>query len=178
MNKFPRGRTRLVAWTAAGVLGAGVLVGVADAATSNGASAGDSSLTAASSTSGQSPAGKANSPQSLARIEQKLAAGSVHGEIVLDTKKGLQTLDFQRGTVSGASAGSSGTFTVTDASGTAQTWTLSSSTKVRERKAKQDAGAASSAQLVDGETVVVIGLKADATLTARAVVIVPAKTGA
>lgn len=178
MNKFLRGRTRVVTWTAAGLAGAGALVGVANAATSNGSpsnSTANGSLTALSLDAPASPAASAGPRKGngkLAQIEQKLAAGAVHGEVVLDTKKGMETVEFQRGTVSNATGGSAGTFTVTDASGTADTWTLSSTTKVRERKARQPDG---SAQISDGEDVVVIGLKTDGDLTARAVVVMPAK---
>jgi hypothetical protein len=182
MKHLTRGRTRLLAWTAAGLAGTGLIAGVASAATSGGGASpsGFAALTADSAPLDPSAAGtgaqgsKGNRAKALLQIERKLAAGSVRGEVVLNTKKGMQTVDFQRGNVSDASATG---FTLTDASGTAQSWAISSTTKVRDRKAA-GTGNASSATLTNGENVVVIGLKADGTLTARLVMVVPARAGA
>lgn len=156
-------KAKLIGWTAAGLAGVGIFAGVANAA--------DNSGTPSLSTSqAMSPdAGNPQTPQVsqklIARIERRLVAGAARGEVVLDTKKGVQTVDFQRGTTSGAS---SSAVTVTDKTGTAQNWTVTSSTKIRER-------GTSSPQLTDGENVVVVGLKSDGTLNARLILVVPAK---
>jgi len=159
-------RGKWIGWTAAAVAGMGLFAGVANAAESGTSTptvattntAADTMATSASQATGMS--GKA-----VRKLERKLAAGAVRGEIVLNTKKGVETVDFQRGSVSDAS--SSG-FTVTDKSGTAESWTMSSSTKVRER-------GTTSAQVMNGENVLVIGLKTDGTMTARLVVVAAAK---
>ncbi len=159
---------KLIGWTAVGLAGVGVFAGVANAAVD---SATQSTATAAATTAAATTPATTPpqvSQKALARIEHRLGAGAARGEIVLDTKKGVQTVEFQRGTTSGAS---STAVTVTDKTGTAQTWTLSSSTKVRERRA-------SSPELVNGEKVVVVGVKSDGGLDARLVLIVPAKTTA
>jgi hypothetical protein len=160
-------RGKWIGWTAAAVAGAGLFAGVANAAES-----GSSTPTAAkSNTSAYTRAATTNqatglSADAVRRLKRKLAAGAVRGEIVLNTKQGFQTVDFQRGSVSDAS--SSG-FTVTDTSGTAENWAVSSDTKVRER-------GTTSAQITNGENVLVIGLKTDGTPTARLVVIAAAKS--
>lgn len=156
-------KAKLIGWTAAGLAGVGVFAGVANAADNAGTSAPNTPQT----TSRQ--VANARVPQVsqkvVARIEQRMVAGAVRGELVLDTKKGVQTVDFQRGTTSDAS---SSAVTVTDKTGTAENWTVSSSTKIRQR-------GTSSPQLTDGENVVVVGLKSDGTLTARLVLVLPAK---
>lgn len=152
---------KLIGWTAAGLAGVGIFAGVANAA--------DNSGTPAPSTSQATSPRAGNQPQVsqklIARIEQRLVAGAARGEIVLDTKKGVQTVDFQRGTTSVAS---SSAVTVTDKTGTAETWVVTPSTKIRERDT-------SSPQLTDGENVVVVGLKSGGTLDARLILVVPAK---
>jgi hypothetical protein len=140
----------LIGWTAAGLAGVGVFAGLATTA---------SAATTATAT-GSGPHQKV-----AHRVEHRLLTGAARGEIVLGTKKGVTTVDFQRGATSGASDTA---ITVTDATGTAQTWAISSATKVRER-------GVSSPQLTDDENVVVIGVKSDGTLTARLIVVVPAR---
>jgi hypothetical protein len=144
---------KLIGWTAAGLAGVGLFAGVADAA-GNGSTPASSAADVAHPHIGQ---------RAIARVEHRLLAGAVRGELVLDPKKGAQIVDFQRGMTSDAS---SGAVTVTDKTGTAQSWTVTSSTKIRER-------GASSPKLTDGENVVVVGLKSAGALTARLIVVVP-----
>ena len=155
-------KAKLIGWTAAGLAGVGVFAGVANAAV-------DSATPAPSTAPSTSPAASAANPhvssKLIARIERRLVAGAARGEVVLDTKKGVQTVDFQRGTTGNASGGA---VTVTDKTGTSQDWTVSSTTKIRER-------GTSSPQLTDGENVVVVGVKSDGSLTARLILVVPAK---
>jgi hypothetical protein len=143
----------LIGWTAAGLAGVGVFAGLA--------------TTASAATTGTAT-GSGPHQKVAHRVEHRLLAGATRGEVVLDTKKGVQTVEFQRGTTSDAS---STAITITDKTGTAQTWAISSTTKVRER-------GVSSPQLADDQNVVVVGVKSDGTLTARLIVIVPAKASA
>ncbi len=163
-------KAKLIGWTAAGLAGVGVCAGVANASENSGTPSLSASHTASQTASSSAPqAASPNAPKVsqkvIARIEQRLVAGSVRGEVVLDNKKGVQTVDFQRGTTSDAS---SSAVTVTDKTGTAENWTVSSATKIRQRHT-------SSPQLSDGENVVVVGVKSDGTLTARLILVVPAK---
>jgi hypothetical protein len=172
---------RIAAWTTAGVVGAGAVVGVAQAATSgNGSGSGAPSLSAvqaaltgdASGTAGTPSTGRAALRQkALRQLTRKLAAGAVHGQVTVDTKNGVQTIDFQRGTVSGAT---STAFTVTDSTGTTENWAVTSTTKVRAHKGDT----AASAQITDGETVVVIGLDDGGAQSARLVMVLPPKPAA
>ncbi|HEY8730211.1 MAG TPA: hypothetical protein VIL94_11555 [Acidothermaceae bacterium] len=173
---------RRFALVAAGIAGTGVLVtGVASAATSNPASDGLSGISTASlNDDGTSPAvadsARGKLAQALKQIRTELKAGTVSGEVTVDTKKGPQTIEFQRGAVSQSASGS---FTVTDSSGGVQTWTVGPKMKVRDRAQRKAAGSAgtsaTSATVTDGENVVVVGLKTDTTETARLVVVVPTK---
>jgi hypothetical protein len=154
---------KFIGWTAAGLAGVGVFAGVATTASAATNTVGATSTSSAATTLTAAHTGL--SQKALTRAERKLARGAARGEVVLDTKKGVTTVDFQRGTTSGASDTA---ITVTDATGTAQTWAISSATKVRER-------GVSSPQLTDDENVVVIGVKSDGTLTTRLIVVVPAR---
>src|SRR5450631_70448 len=173
---------RRLALVAAGIAGTGVLLtGVASAATSNPASDGLSGVSAASLTGDGTSPGAADTArgklaQALKQIRTELKAGTVSGEVTVDTKKGPQTIEFQRGAVSHSASGS---FTVTDSSGGAQTWIVGPKMKVRDRAQRKAAGSAgtsaTSATVTDAENVVVVGLKTDSTETARLVVVVPTK---
>lgn len=162
-------KAKLIGWTAAGLAGVGVFAGVANAAVDSAPpTSSTSSATTPNTANAANTANGANprvSQKLIERVERRLVAGAQRGEIVLDTKKGVQTVDFQRGTTSNAS---SSAVTVTDKTGTAQNWSVSSTTKIRER-------GTSSPKLTDGENVVVVGLKTDGTLTARLILVVPAK---
>ncbi|MGH8889569.1 MAG: hypothetical protein ACRDV3_07370 [Acidothermaceae bacterium] len=171
MKHVKRNRGWIAGWAAAGFAVTGIAAaGVANAATSNGAPTATSSATGADATT---PANLTSSNavrgKALAKIERKVAGKATHGEIVLDTKKGLQTVDFQRGTISAASTSG---FAVTDKGGTTETWASTATTRVRERSGK--GSKASSGQIVNGETAVVIGTKDGDTMTARLVVVLPA----
>lgn len=158
-------KAKLIGWTAAGLAGVGVFAGVANAAVDSSGAPAPSTPQATSPTAPQVSQVSQVSQKMIARIEHRLVAGAARGEIVLDTKKGVQTVDFQRGTTSDAS---SGAITVTDKAGTAEKWVVSPSTKIRQR-------GTSSPQLTDGANVVVVGLKSDGTLSARLILVVPAK---
>ena len=172
---------RRLALVAAGIAGTGVLVtGVANAATSDHGGDSLSGISAASLTGdGGSTGGAATAPgklaQALKQIRTELKGGQVNGAVTVDTKKGPQTIEFQRGVVSQSAADS---FTVTDSSGGVQAWTPGPKMKVRDRgQRKAAAGStATSATVANGENVVVVGLKTDTTETARLVVVLPAKT--
>jgi hypothetical protein len=157
---------KFIGWAAAGLAGVGVFASVASAATNTAGTATAPSTTNATATLTAAHTGL--SQKAVTRAERALARAAARGEVVLDTKKGVTTVDFQRGTTSDASDTA---ITVTDATGTAQTWAISAATRVRER-------GVSSPQLTDDENVVVIGVKSDGTLTARLVVITPAKATA
>jgi hypothetical protein len=169
-------RTRALTLTLAGLAGTGLFAGVASAASSGAAPASGSVPTI--QTASDTTAATSGTPAraNRLRIARQLATHSVHGEVVLTTKQGMQNVDFQRGAV--ASAGDA-SVTVTDASGTSETWTIDANTRVRERgqgaaTPQGSAPNANSPQLSSGENVVVVGTKADGTLTARVVLIVPA----
>jgi len=172
---------RRLALVAVGVAGTGMLVtGVASAATSSPASDGVAGISAASLTSDGGSSGtdtaRGKLAQALKQIRADLKAGQVSGQVTVDTKKGPQAIEVQRGTVSASTAS---TFTVTDTSGGAQVWTVGPRMKVRDRAQRKAAGAngasAASATVTNGENVVVLGLKTDTAETARLVVVVPAK---
>ena len=172
---------RRLALVAVGIAGTGVLVtGVASAATSTPASDGVAGISAASLTSDGGSSGtdsaRGKLAEALKEIRADLKAGQVSGAVTVDTKKGPQTIEFQRGTVS---ASTTSNFTVTDTSGSAQTWTVGPKMKVRDRAQRKAAGSsgasATSATVTNGENVVVVGLKTDTAETARLVVVVPAK---
>ena len=174
MKHLKKSRGWLAGWAAAGIAVTGITAaGVANAATSTSTPTDPTNTTATASTSDPTPSARLQSSKvlrakELMKIERQLASKATHGEIVLDTKKGLQTIDFQRGTIGSASASE---FTVTDKGGTTQNWASSSTTKVRERSGK--GSKPSSGQIVNGETAVVIGVKDGDTLTARLVVVLP-----
>jgi hypothetical protein len=179
MNRFgPRRKT--VALVVAGIAGTGLLAtGVASAATSATSSPASSSTadisTASLSIDGSTPdstAAKGKLAAALKEIRQELKGGTVNGEVTVDTKKGPQTIEFQRGVVAQSSTAS---FTVTDSTGATDNWTVGPKLKVRDRGARRLAAGTSpaSATFTDGETVIVVGLKTDPTSIARLVVVLP-----
>lgn len=163
--KFNR---RLAAWTAAGVAGAGLVTGATGAGLATGVANASATPSASSSAASLSSAATGSNGHPRLKLARKVAASSVRGEIVLDGKKGERTVDFQRGSVSELSSSS---FTVTDKTGTPQIWAITSETKVRERNPGR--GAASSAELQNGENVTVIGTTSDGARTARLVLLAP-----
>lgn len=100
--------TRIAAWTAAGVLGAGALSGVAYAATDG-------------------PAAPPQAHQRAARHGGLLRALE-HGELTLRGRNGDRTVDLQRGTASAVTATA---LTVTSHDGFTATYTVTPRTKVR-----------------------------------------------
>jgi hypothetical protein len=178
LSRHPRRKT--LALVVAGIAGTGLLAtGVASAATSATSSPASSS-TADITTASLSVDGSAGSSAAtgklaaaLKEIRQELKGGTVSGEVTVDTKKGPQTIEFQRGVVAQSSTAS---FTVTDTTGATDSWSVGPKMKVRDRGARRRlaAGATSTpATVTDGETVIVVGLKTDATSTARIVVVLP-----
>lgn len=180
MNRFgPRRKT--LALVVAGIAGTGLLAtGVASAATSASPSPASSSSTADITTvslsgdgSTATPAAAGKLAAALKEIRQELKGGTVSGEVTVDTKKGPQTIEFQRGVVAQSSTAS---FTVTDSTGATDTWAVGPKMKVRERGARKQVAAGASptsATVTNGETVIVVGLKTDAASTARLVVVLP-----
>jgi hypothetical protein len=168
----------LVMTVTAGIAGL-LATGVASAATS--ASPGPASTSTAdittASLSGDGSTVTAGAGGKLAaalkEIRQELKGGTVNGEVTVDTKKGPQTIAFQRGVVAQPSTAS---FTVTDTTGATDSWTVGPKMKVRERGARKHltpGTSPTSATVTNGETVIVVGLKTDTTSTARLVVVLP-----
>src|SRR5450432_1628865 len=178
MNRLGHSGRRTFALVAAGIAGTGLLAtGVASAATSSPASTGSTAdITTASLSVDGSAAGTAGATGKLAaalkEIRQELKGGTVNGEVTVDTKKGPQTIEFQRGVVAQSSTAS---FTVTDSTGATDNWTVGPKLKVRDRGARRLAAGTSpaSATVTDGDTVIVVGLKTDPTSIARLVVVLP-----
>lgn len=166
-----RGRMLVAVGTSAAVIA--VTAGIADAASAAQKPDGPHSSAGKGNAAGKAAKGGA-AAQALREVLQQLRAGEVRGQIVVHTKKRSQTVDFQRGTVENASSRG---FDVHDASGTTQSWAVSSATKVRERKraAPKSGNQASSAQIVNGENVVVVGLDQSGQPAARVVVVLPTK---
>jgi hypothetical protein len=171
MNRLLHTRRRVLMLGAAGV----ACVGLLTAGVANAASPGPSTSNPAGV-----PGGKGKVAKTMKEIRQQLRSGAVHGEVTVDTKKGIQTVDFQRGTVAQLSSGG---FQVTDSSGLSESWVIGPKTKVREL-GQHKAGVTSTpstpstqsapaATISNGENVVVIGLKTAGTLTARIVVVLP-----
>jgi len=179
MNRFGHPSRKTLALVVAGIAGSGLLAtGVASAATSaspspagSTADIGTVSLSGDGSTVATAATGKLAA--ALKEIRQELKGGTVNGEVTVDTKKGPQTIAFQRGVVASSSTAS---FTVTDTAGATDSWTVGPKMKVRERGARKQLAAGTSptaATVTSGETVIVVGLKTDATSTARLVVVLP-----
>lgn len=91
-----------------------------------------------------------------------LRARALHGEFVVQTKKGFVTLVLARGTVTAVSSTS---ISVKSADGVTTTFAVTSKTRVRQNGEKSDIGA-----VHDGDMVGVLGTKgADGSLTARVI---------
>ena len=190
MNRFLHThRRRVVAASAASIAGVGLLLtGVASAAspgptTNSGPTTSSGPTTNSGPTTSSTPSGAAAPSTTggqaagqvagaLKEIRTQLKAGVTHGDVTVTTKKGSKTVNFERGTVQLATATS---FEVTDASGTTQTWVVGPKMKVRERgQRKAGASPSSSAAVVNGESVIVVGAQTGSTSTARLVVVLPA----
>jgi hypothetical protein len=138
---------QVAAWSAAGVLGIGVLTGVAAAvADTTQAADGDAVRDRVGERRGHRRARWA-----LRRVE--------HGEFVVRTAEGHQTVHVQRGTISAVSATA---MTVRSRDGFTETWTITGETKIRkERKPAQPSA------LKVGDWVRVFGPESGSGATAR-----------
>jgi hypothetical protein len=96
-------------------------------------------------------------------VRRALAKNVEHGEVVVKTKTGDQTIDVQRGTVT---AINSSTVTVKSADGFTETWTFGSPIHVIEHRTTVQPS-----NVTTGETVGVAGTKSGSTLTATLLVI-------
>jgi hypothetical protein len=176
MNRFlPHTRRRVLMLGAGCVACTALLAGVASAASNGPSTTPSPNSTPSAGGSANAPVAKGKLAQAVKEILQQVRAGATHGEVTVDTKKGAQTIDFERGTVSQATPTG---FQVTEPGGATGSWVVGTKTKVRERgqgrkAAAGGAGATSSATISDGENVVVVGLKSDGTTTARVVVVLP-----
>jgi hypothetical protein len=176
MNRFlPHTRRRVLMLGAGCVACTALLAGVASAASNGPSTTPSPNSTPSAGGSANAPVAKGKLAQAVKEILQQVRAGATHGEVTVDTKKGAQTIDFERGTVSQATPTG---FQVTEPGGATGSWVVGTKTKVRERgqgrkAAAGGASATSSATISDGENVVVVGLKSDGTTTARVVVVLP-----
>jgi hypothetical protein len=180
MNRFlPHTRRRVLVLGAGCVACTALLAGVASAASNGPSTTGSPNSTPTAGGAANAPDAKGKLAQAVKEILQQVRGGATHGEVTVDTKKGAQTIGFERGAVSQASPTS---FQVTELDGTTGSWLVGDKTKVRVRgqakKAAADgASPTASATVTDGENVVVVGLKTDGTTTARVVVVLPKAGG-
>jgi hypothetical protein len=137
IRRFSKGRSlRIAGWAAAGVLSAGLVGGIAEAATSASA-----------------PAAPAASVTSISGHPARHAKGgllrrAVRGQVTVRTAKGWVTFEFQRGLVTAVSGSQ---ITVRDPQGHSVTYQVGPTTKVRRL------GAASSVAAIQvGDRVLVI----------------------
>jgi hypothetical protein len=176
MNRFlPHTRRRVLTLGAGCVACTALLAGVASAASNGPSSTPSANSTPSAGGSANGPVATGKLAQAVKEILQQVRAGATHGEVTVDTKKGVQTIDFERGTVSQATPTG---FQVTEPGGATGSWVVAAKTKVRERGQGRKAAAGgasptSSATISDGENVVVVGLKTVGTTTARVVVVLP-----
>jgi hypothetical protein len=176
MNRFlPHTRRRVLMLGAGCVACTALLAGVASAASNGPGSTPSPNSAPSAGGSANAPVANGKLADAVKQILQQVRAGATHGEVTVDTKKGAQTIDFERGTVSEATPTG---FKVTESGGATGSWVVGAKTKVRERgqgkkAAAGGASSASSATVSDGENVVVVGLKSDGTPTARVVVVLP-----
>jgi hypothetical protein len=92
-----------------------------------------------------------------------LRKNTLHGEVTLQTKKGVQTVVVQRGTVTAVNAT---TVTVKSSDGFTETWTFADKLRVRSERKKADRAA-----IVVGAEAGVAGAKVGDTATARLIVV-------
>jgi hypothetical protein len=102
-------------------------------------------------------------PHHPLKARRALARNVEHGEVVIDTKKGAQTLDVQRGTVT---AITDTTITVKSTDGFTLTWTFGSPLRVIEHRTTIQPK-----DVAVGAKVGVAGVKQGSTTTANLVVI-------
>lgn len=169
-------RLRIVLATAA--LGAAALIGVAacdpgttsavnamspeaTALTALGFPAEDLAPAADPSATG-APGAKATGPRVRA-LRRALRGNVEHGEVVVKTKNGDQTIDIQRGTVTAVDSTS---VTVKSADGYALTWTFGNPIRVVAHRAKAQPSA-----VTMGAEIGIAGIKTGSSVTARLIVI-------
>jgi hypothetical protein len=157
----PRRRTtRIVGWTAVGVVGLAVAAGAAQASTTGSAST-NSGLAAVATAAVADPATPA-SPAPSTQARGPLRGRGLHGEFTVEAKGGsYQVVDVQRGAIKSTANGS---VTVASVDGFQATYLVTAETKVRRGKATIAAGDLE----VDDQVVVAAVKGADGTLTARA----------
>ena len=141
--------------TAAAIVGAGT---AALATTGSDVTAG-TPVAAAATSSAPTPggtSGKHKGHDGKGHGAKGLLRRAAHGSAVVKTKKGYQTVDFVKGTVTAVSAGS---ISVQAGDKTTETYTVGKDTKVRARTAgaKGKATTSSIAKVVKGDRVAVIG---------------------
>lgn len=150
---------KIVAWSASALLAAGMATGAAEAATGSPNPAPSSSATHA----GAHWSGKG---AHQLRDLRRLAGHVAHGEFVARTKRGWQTIDFQRGVVTAASSTS---VTLRSADGFTATYRLDGSSRVRLDRAK--ATVTEAAQIADGDRGLVLAVKSGNSDTVRLLVL-------
>jgi hypothetical protein len=116
----------------------------------------------APSTNKADKADRADKVRTGGAARKLLRRNTLHGELTLQTRKGVHTVVVQRGTVTAVTAT---TLTVTSTDGSAQIWTVTGAVRIRKDQKKADRSA-----LTDGATVRVTGARAGATTTARLIV--------
>jgi hypothetical protein len=189
MSMGGRRMVRAAAWVAVGVVGVGLLAGVAlaDGRAGSGPS-GTTQLASTSSNASAADVGRLARRPGLRRLAA-LGPRVLHGQLTVRTKTGLQTVDVQLGQVTAASESS---MTVRSSDGFTLTWAVAATTRVRQLRAAARPGitagstissstgaAAGSAptpgtlQIVVGQTVRVVGVADSNGATARLVLIRP-----
>jgi hypothetical protein len=104
----------------------------------------------------------------IRRLARLRHLGGMYGQYTFQTKKGPQTLAFERGTITAAGGGD---VTIRAADGTTQTWVLTGTSVIRENGAKEPQSA-----LAAGQSVFAGGPVTSGTRDARIIVIHKAGT--
>ncbi|HEY1920701.1 MAG TPA: hypothetical protein VGH27_34455 [Streptosporangiaceae bacterium] len=128
---------------------------------------GSGSSTSSSSTSASSTSASKGACRSRAHL-LRLIHG-MYGQVAFNTTSGTQTLAFERGTIQSVS---NGQLVVKAKNGTTWTWTVDSSSVI-----KQNSKTASSTALFNGDKVFVAGPESGSTKDARAILIHTASSG-
>ena len=125
--------------------------------------AGTQAGTSASLTAQASALREVMATTGIRRLARLRHLGGMYGQYTFQTKKGPQTLAFERGTITAAGGGD---VTIRAADGTTQTWVLTGTSVVRENGAKEPQSA-----LAAGQSVFAGGPVASGTRDARIIVI-------
>jgi hypothetical protein len=110
-----------------------------------------------------SAADKADKARKKGPARKLLRKNTLHGELTVQTKKGVKTVAVQRGTVTASTAT---TLTVKSTDGFTQTWTLADTPRIRKDRKKADGTA-----VTKGAEVAVAGPKTADTPTARLIIV-------